>query len=72
MSDKQPPASAPEPPPANMGIDPVEDTLGGGGIRGEVAGCPTGLARSRPLPERKKERGVEEPPPGQGGAEKGP
>jgi hypothetical protein len=32
-----------------VGIDPVEQVLGGEGVRGEVAGCPTGLANSRPL-----------------------
>jgi len=37
--------SQPAQPPAAVGLDAAEDVLGGG-PRGEVAGCPTGLASS--------------------------
>jgi len=30
-------------------IDPVEQTLGGDGVRGEAAVCPTGLTDAQPL-----------------------
>lgn len=41
MKAEPPRSSAPKV--TRSGIDPVEDVLGGG-VRGEVAGCPTGLA----------------------------
>jgi hypothetical protein len=35
------------------GVSPAEDVLGGAGPRGEVAGCPTGLADDEAVEVRK-------------------
>jgi hypothetical protein len=42
-------------PPPEENFNPAEDVLSGG-IRGEVAGCPTGLSHpAKPRPQDKKE-----------------
>ena len=54
-NDKTPPA--PPPAPDDEPVKPVEIILGGGGVRGEAAGCPSGLS----LPSRRKKKDDETP-----------
>ncbi len=52
MSDKkQPPADEPE---IEILVNPAENVLGGGTIRGEVYGCPTGLSRASRAPKKEE------------------
>lgn len=53
--DSPPPADEPE---IEILVNPTEHVLGGG-IRGEVYGCPTGLSRPTPVPRKEKEEGDE-------------
>jgi hypothetical protein len=48
--------------PGVPGVTPVEEVLGGAGPRGEVAGCPTGLADEESV-EVNREPGNDQPRP---------